>query len=381
MLHSASNSIHENDNDDIEQPQQQQQQPQQPYPVTVNNMEEDQQQQQQRRPARLKQLVLLQQASERMQQSVVQGTRSISLSTQMAATATLAQVLTVVQEIGSNPLETEQRENEAGGVVVKGEANDAWITKMDERGVIAVGVAAFFAACWSFIAVVGQLADVSSLTTLLLSPTVIVQRTKLNKLGSLRELHNELRNMASQLATENVHMHQSVTSLESHLQRLNTVESQLTSLAKDSGKKSVEKLVHVVEEHGHVQAELKRVLKEDVTHQLFAALLQSDVNSNYRLSSPDETGILEQRLANVQGVIFNQANFRKLVQSSDGTLDLTLTDAANLARELQRDEDIPDAEKVFIFRPLDVLKHKTSTTTTATAAAAKTTTMKPTPPK
>jgi hypothetical protein len=201
----------------------------------------------------------------------------------------------------------------------------------------------------------------------------MMQKKKLNQLGSLRTLQHELRNMAHELTTENVQMHQSVTCMETHLQRLNHVESQLMSLAQ-GGSCAVERLVHIVEEHGQVQAELKRVLQQDVTHQLFSALLQSDVNGNYQLHHPDETSILEQRLENVQGVIFSKTNFRKLLQSSDGTFDLTLTDAANLARELQRDDDIPDEQKVFIFRPLDILKNKTTTTATTATAASTTTT-------
>jgi hypothetical protein len=398
MLDSASNIIHENENrdDDNDVEQQQEQQHQQDNessrPATV--------------AAAARQLVLLKRASERMQKKVVQGTRtvvdgtrSISLSTQIAATAAAAQVMTVVNEIGSHPLEQQHQQQQqgdgkegdegengsddsgSGGVMVKGQDNDKWITKVHERGVFVIGIAAFMAACWSFIAVVGQLSDISSLTVLLLSPTVMIQKKKLNALGSLRSLHNELRNMAQRLVTENIQMRQSVNSMESHLQRLNTVESQLTSLAKD-GKGGVERLVHVVEEHGQLQAELKRVLQADVTHQLFSALLASDVNGNYKLSHPDETSILEQRLLNVQGVIFSRENFRRLLQSSDGTFDLTLTDAANIARQLQRDDDIPDAEKVFIFRPLDTLKNNISSTlpisTATTTPAVMTTTATPT---
>ena len=127
-----------------------------------------------------------------------------------AAATTLAKTKHTISQIGSHPTE----QNEEGETVVKGEQNDYWITHVHEHGIQAISVVGGVAALITMVLLEGQLIDIASLGTMLLSPLVFWQKMQLNELGGMRKQQNELRHSVNRFTVENNKLEEANTQLE-----------------------------------------------------------------------------------------------------------------------------------------------------------------------
>ena len=115
-------------------------------------------------------------------EATLSTTRSISVGTQVAAAATLAQTQHTLAQIGSNPLEYD---DEGTVVVVKGAQNDHLVTGWNAYLIQGTAVVGGGAALVAMILMASQLIDIASFCTMVLAPLVVWQKMKLETLGGM----------------------------------------------------------------------------------------------------------------------------------------------------------------------------------------------------
>jgi hypothetical protein len=270
---------------------------------------------------------------------MAEETTTRSLGT-VKATLTAYQTL---NNIGKNPL------NDDG--TVGGEESDSLFTRPHLGIVGSVAVAGLLAAIASFVLVTAHLVDLASVTLMLIAPLVVVQKHMLRKLGGMRGLQNSLRQSANRFMQQNLTLHMSVSKLSHNVESLSKVEGKLQGIAEKSGTK-VDHLFDTVKENGEIQKHIKKALETKVMQQIMTACLQVDRDRNFTLG-PQEVKILEMRLSNIPGVIFDKTRFDAFLQSDQG--ELALSDVCGIARVL-RDNSVPEAQRIFRFAPQKVLQ-------------------------
>lgn len=142
--------------------------------------------------------------------ATMQGTRSLGLGTQLAAAAAVAKTQQTIASIGADPVET----TPDGKVVVKGQESDAIVTSVWSHAIQVVAAAGGLVALVTMVLLEGQLIDIASLATVILSPLVFWQKMKLNALGGMRTQQNILRASCNRLTVENNHLADSNNRLE-----------------------------------------------------------------------------------------------------------------------------------------------------------------------
>mmetsp|Transcript_63743 Transcript_63743/g.94663 ORF Transcript_63743/g.94663 Transcript_63743/m.94663 type:complete len:142 (-) Transcript_63743:206-631(-) len=120
---------------------------------------------------------------------------------------------------------------------------------------------------------------------------------------------------------------------------LENVEKDLSKLANTS---NLDRLVAVVNEQKRATANIKRILKNDIMVQVMRVLMDSDRNQDFVIG-PNEIMMMILRMRNVNGVKFNEKNFRERV-ASEGSM--SLTEIMDLFRDLE-DDDIDEENAIF----------------------------------
>lgn len=238
-----------------------------------------------------------------------------------------------VGSIGANPLATDQ---DTGETTIKGEESDKLVTKASFHVVELLAVLAFVSGGLTLYYVVGGLFDLMSITLLVISPIVAVQKVKLRKLGGFRGQHNRLREQVGLLHQQNDSLKHSIDEFSKQNAKLKQCEFNLDMFAKKSGK-TVDKLVEIVQENGKIQQEIQNNLKMEVIRQMMTAILQTDADRNF-VVSPQEVELLIMRLKNLPGVQLDEAAFRSCLASDEDAL--TLSDICNIVRNMEN----PDAK-------------------------------------
>ena len=274
-------------------------------------------------------------SARQISEQTVATTRSIGLQTQAATAVAAAHAQHTISQIGSPPVDASTRE-------IKGASNDGWITRMPWGLVEGTCGAAFFVAGFAFFTLAAQLVDLASFSLLLLAPYALYQRRQLRELGSLRQVHNQMRSDVNELAHENEEMKERTTRLEQQIGTLETVESKLQAYTQNT---SVPELVTLVHEHSTLQSEIAHRLQQQVVQQLFAAILSVDSDRDSVLDPP-EVERLKTRLSCLPGIVFHPERWPK----HDG---LTLGDLCAMVREVSAPQT---AEPLFELRPQNVLE-------------------------
>jgi hypothetical protein len=233
-----------------------------------------------------------------------------------------------VGSIGASPLAIDQ---ETGETTIKGEESDHLSTRANFHVVELFAVVAFVSGGLTFYYVVGGLFDLMSITLLVISPIVAVQKVKLRKLGGFRGQHNRLREQVGLLHKQNNNLKQSIDELGKQNAKLKQIESNLAGVAKKSGT-TVDRLVEIVQENGKIQQEIQNNLQAEVIRQLMTAILQTDADRNF-VVSPREVEVLIVRLQNIPGIQLDEAAFRSCLASDEDAL--TLADVCNIARDMK----------------------------------------------
>eukprot|EP00934_Nitzschia_sp_Nitz4_P001167 Nitzschia sp. Nitz4//scaffold28_size193895//53989//55077//NITZ4_001642-RA/size193895-augustus-gene-0.304-mRNA-1//-1//CDS//3329545913//1167//frame0 len=256
------------------------------------------------------------------------------MSSEVQAFRTAMQVKSALSSIGSPPTE---------GTKVKGEDTDSLITDMKGHWLYLVALAGLVSAVLSFVLIMSHVVDFSSITLMVLAPLAVYQKTKLDKLGSLREQQNELRHSVNEFSRENDALTKNVDELTANVDELHSVATEWKDAVERSGGQ-VERLVQIVQANGEIQTKIKQNLEVQVMQRVLSFALQTDKNSDFNFSG-SELKRLKLSLSNIPGVTFDKDNFDKFV----GNRDISLQEIMKLLRNLKA--DIPDKDNIFHITP------------------------------
>lgn len=192
---------------------------------------------------------------------------------------------------------------------------------------------------------VSIIVDISCCCLFIVAPVAVVQKIKLNKLGTFRSQHNELRNEVNKFAAQNEKLKASNMKLNVECTNLQGVSAEYKTFTKQYGDQ-VERLVAIVKENGEIQAKLKKSLQTQVMQQAMDTILKSDTDEDFAISQK-EIPQFKLRMRNIPGVDFDEANFDKLFKETKG--ELHLKEIMQLLRNLM--DDIPENDNVFHLKP------------------------------
>ena len=168
----------------------------------------------------------------------------------MATNLATQQAQQAVAEAFETPEQTRRREKKA---------NRQWTV------VIAiVSMVTFFLSLITMYIEASWSAIVAFLFPVLLSPYVIRQCRKLNKLPTLKFVMNEIRKQTNYLMLQNRKLHMENNRLSAEVERLNDAEERLNQVAKQSGT-NVDTLCKIVEENGRIQRKMKVGMRDTST--------------------------------------------------------------------------------------------------------------------
>jgi predicted RNA-binding protein len=202
---------------------------------------------------------------------------------------------------------------------------------------------------------VSTIVDISCGCLLIVAPIAVVQKIKLNKLGTFRSQHNELRNEVNKFAAQNEKLKGINVKLERECTNLQGVTAEYETLAKQYGDQ-IERLVGIVKENGEIQAKIKKSLQTQVMQQALESILKSDTNEDFAISQK-ELQQFKLRMKNIPGVIFDEPNFDKLFQEKKlKDEELHLKEIMQLFRNLM--DDIPENDNVFHLTPQVLVPRK-----------------------
>lgn len=125
----------------------------------------------------------------------------------------------------------------------------------------------------------------------------------------------------------------------------------MNDVAMESGAQ-VDRLVNIVQQNGELQKKIKQQLEDEVAQQIMTALIAADRDGDFVLDRR-EVYELEMRLESIPAVHFEKKKFNAFLASDQD--DLTLSDLSKIVKNL-KDDSIPDSEKIFHFKPMDILE-------------------------
>lgn len=194
----------------------------------------------------------------------------------------------------------------------------------------------------------GSIVKAASALSLAFGPYAAYQKRRLKQLSSLRQLQNRLRQEMNYFVSENIRLSQTLERLDRAVARLEEVEDELLGICKDVS--NLRRLVEVAEAQREVSKEMKRSLKAVVMQNVLSVVTRSDKNRDFQLS-PTELESLIIRMGLIEGVKFNESEFRKRMASNpNGSLKTVL----GIFRTLLSD-DKPDGNEIFVICP-DMLR-------------------------
>lgn len=236
--------------------------------------------------------------------------------------------------------------------IVEGEETDEFHHKVQPSIMDLVGIGGLASSITTLFFTEGHLVDAACYTTSVLAPYSAYQKHNLQKLGGMRGQQNMLREHVNKLVLENAILEKNVNVLCAQIDKLEGVEETLEQIAKDF-QSPVDRLVQIVERTKKVQAAMKKNLERKTMSLLLGILLESDRDKNF-VYSPVEIQMMILRLKAVQGVHFNEENFRKLLPE-DPRESVDLNDVIKVVWNL-KDHTIPEKERVFTIHPEELVK-------------------------
>lgn len=189
------------------------------------------------------------------------------------------------------------------------------------------------------------LARTASVSTFLFGPFAAFQRRKLRNLGALRKQQNQLRSEVNYLHQEKERLQRSLQRLDSNIVQIERMERELNRIA--GSPHQVNRLLEVVYEQKKLHERMKKNLKKSILQDVLGALVKSDEDKNFIIHSR-EMEVLVVRFNMMQGVKFQEQNFRQLV----GSDSQSLSNIMRLIRNLLQDDD----ETVFVLCPEELTR-------------------------
>lgn len=176
-------------------------------------------------------------------------------------------------------LATQQAHDMVGGVVVKTERQLRRERRRRKRWTVVVAIvclSAFFVGLAAMIVHATLVAYLAFVFPLFTGPYAIRQRRKLNKLPTLVNVLNQIRETANVLLFENDKLHAENNRLAHQVSRLNQAETKLSALAEKSGS-NVAAICDLVKENAAAMKQMKvrRLLLVYILVSLFYVFLSS----------------------------------------------------------------------------------------------------------
>lgn len=187
--------------------------------------------------------------------------------------------------------------------------------------------------------------DIACGCLFVVAPVAVIQKVKLNKLPTLRSVHNELRRQVNKFHAQNERLQSSNVKLNAECNELKGVEAEYGVLAKKYGA-NVDRLLAIVKENGEIQKKIVKSLQSQVMQQALDTILKADTNDDFAISQK-EIPMLKVRMNGIPGVEFDEANFDRLFKQNKG--ELGLHDIMQLFRNLV--DDIPENDNIFHIKP------------------------------
>jgi hypothetical protein len=155
----------------------------------------------------------------------------------------------------------------------------------------------------------------------------------------LRQAQNNLRSEVNYLANENERLQRNLLKLDGAVTQLEGIERELSRIA--GSFQNVNRLVEIVAEQNEVHERMKKNLKSSILQTILGVVTKSDADGDFIISSK-ELQVLIVRLGMMDGVQFQEGNFRKLLTQSS-----CVSSIMSMIRSLLQEND----ETVFMLRP------------------------------
>ena len=172
---------------------------------------------------------------------------------------------------------------------------------------------------------------------LIIAPTTVVQRYKLNKMATFRSFHNRLRTEVNDLAAANDNMANQVEKLQENNDRVLNLEQQLGKVVEQQGGNATQ-FITSVRENSAVLSEIQKLLEHDAINQVMLILCQVDRDQGYDI---DEAEINEMifRLKSIPGVVdVNEEAIRNALTKDPGQ-GADMSRIVAFLRKLKEDAD------------------------------------------
>lgn len=132
------------------------------------------------------------------------------------------------------------------------------------------------------------------------------------------------------------------------------VEEELSGIA-EAAQTNVNRLVEMNHEWRELNAKIKKNLERSVVQQVMSVVVQADADRDFFIGK-SEMEVLILRLKMIQGIEFDEANFRKAV-SMDADGIIHLSEIMKVLRNLM-DDSVAEEDNIFHLKPETLLEKK-----------------------
>lgn len=153
----------------------------------------------------------------------------------------------------------------------------------------------------------------SSVSALLISPTVLYKEQKLKEIDSMRETQNELRNQVNEVIEEKERLELTVDSLVGEVKDLEQSQQHLNDIAGKHGK-SVDELRTLLADNEDTIMQLKRVSLAQLSSQIVSITIMSDFTGDGALDDT-ELDLLITRMKDIKHLNINEKKLRKKINA------------------------------------------------------------------
>lgn len=180
---------------------------------------------------------------------------------------------------------------------------------------VVYAVCAFsFVVSWGAILLEGQtIVIIAMLFPIVLAPYAAYQRKILSNNDGMRTILNKLRKEANNLGTQNDVLHREVGKVEEEVNNLVRCESNLNDIAASQGH-DVRLFMDLVKENKESLAGMKESLHGSVMADVMEMVLVADRDEDFQID-PEEVNALVLRMKNLDGVDFDEEEFRKVIST------------------------------------------------------------------
>jgi len=206
-----------------------------------------------------------------------------------------------------------------GKLKVDDEMNEA---DLDESKISLFSGVIYMICCFSVVISLGTMAIypypiviAAMVFPLVFAPYAGLQRRILSANDGLRNILNKLRTQANDLSYQNDILKGEVEKVGQQVDKLKGVESTLSDIA-SSQNTDVKKLVNLVNENKKIVVGMKEMLEGEALADLMEVILISDRDEDFKID-PEEVNSLILRLRNLNGVDFNEDEFRKILETQE----------------------------------------------------------------